>query len=214
MIIGERVLDRSIYYQYVVGVVYLLIGLFVYYRRVGAPRSVHFFVLCLASFVLSCFHYTGKLNAFDQAIYWGNVAAANPGANDVPALLPGISGAAKVAGARAGSACCSTYPVRLLLAVYVLVAKGMLRVAASPIDVNWFLDRVCAALLDAGLPGWARLVLALKTPHAEDPLVRRQLKYLRNGALLGIVPFTVIYAIPYCRGRPSGSLPEDGGAVA
>ena len=26
--------------------------------------------------------------------------------------------------------------------VYVLVAKGMLRVAASPMEVNWFLDRI------------------------------------------------------------------------
>ena len=75
VIVGESVLDRAVYYQYVVGIVYLLIGLFVYYRRVSAPRSVHFYVLCLTSFIFSCFHYTGKLNAFDQVIYWGNVAA-------------------------------------------------------------------------------------------------------------------------------------------
>ena len=75
VIVGEGVLDRSLYYQYAVGIAYLLIGLFVYYRRVSAPRSVHFYVLCLTSFVLSCFHFTGKLNVFDQVIYWGNVAA-------------------------------------------------------------------------------------------------------------------------------------------
>lgn len=75
VILAERTLDRSEYYQYIVGLVYLLIGLFVYYRRVGAPRSVHFYVLCLTSFVLSSFHFTGKLNAFDQVIYWGNIAA-------------------------------------------------------------------------------------------------------------------------------------------
>ena len=75
VLVGEGVLDRSLYYQYAVGIAYLLIGLFVYYRRVGASRSVHFYVLCLTSFILSCFHFTGKLNAFDQAIYWGNVVA-------------------------------------------------------------------------------------------------------------------------------------------
>ena len=54
VIVAEGVvLDRAVYYQYAVGIAYLLIGLFVYYRRVGAPRSVHFYVLCLASFVLS-----------------------------------------------------------------------------------------------------------------------------------------------------------------
>ena len=48
--------------------------------------------------------------------------------------------------------------------------------------------------------------MGLKTPHVDDPLVRRQLKYLRNGALLGVVPFTVIYAIPYVAGALPGHL--------
>ncbi len=199
--VGERVLDRSLYYQYAVGIVYLLIGLFVYYRRVGAPRSVHFYVLCLASFVLSCFHYTGKLNAFDEVIYWGNVAAEVL----VPTIflhfclvfperpawlkLPGVSSLFYVPGI-------------LLLATHVLLAKGMLRVAESPLEVNWFLDRLELLLLSVFyLAGTSALVM--KTPHAEDPLVRRQLKYMRNGALLGIVPFTFIYAVPYL----FGSLP-------
>ena len=55
--------------------VYLAIGLFVYFRRGSAPRALHFFLLCLASFVLSTFHYTGKLNNFDKVIYLGNVVA-------------------------------------------------------------------------------------------------------------------------------------------
>ena len=75
VIIGENIPDSTIYYQYAVGFLYLLIGLFVYYRRVNAPRAVHFFVLCLSSFILCCFHYTGKLNPFDMVIYWGNVLA-------------------------------------------------------------------------------------------------------------------------------------------
>src|SRR5205085_9425029 len=36
------------------------------------------------------------------------------------------------------------------------------------------------------------------------PLVRRQIKYLRNGALLGVLPFTVIYALPYLFGAIPG----------
>ena len=202
VLIGEGVLDRSLYYQYAVGIAYLLIGLFVYYRRVGAPRSVHFYVLCLTSFVLSCFHFTGKLNAFDEAIYWGNVAAGILAPTiffhfclvfpDRPTWLkkPGVSALFYVPGA-------------LLLAVYLLVAKGMLRVAASPVEVNWFLDRVWLLFLSVFyLAG--TVILAMKTPHADDPLVRRQLKYMRNGALLGIVPFTLIYAVPYLFGALPG----------
>ena len=90
-----------------------------------------------------------------------------------------------------------------MLTLYLLVAKGILRVTASPVEVNWFLDRVWLLFLSAFyLAG--TLVLALKTPHAEDPLVRRQLKYLRNGALLGVVPFTLIYAVPYLFGALPG----------
>ncbi|HUA20897.1 MAG TPA: ATP-binding protein [Bryobacteraceae bacterium] len=202
VIVGESLVDRSTYYQYAVGLVYLLIGLFVYYRRVGAPRSVHFFVLCLASFVLSTFHFTGKLNAFDQAIYWGNVAAGILAPTLFLHFCLVFPERPKWFSWRAAGALLYV-PGALLLVLYVLVAKGILRVAASPVDVNWLLDRVWLLFLcSLYLAGTA--VLVFKTPHAEDPLVRRQLKYLRNGALLGIVPFTVIYAIPYLVGALPG----------
>jgi signal transduction histidine kinase len=202
VIIGESVVDRSVYYQYAVGLVYLLIGLFVYYRRVGAPRSVHFYVLCLASFVLSCFHFTGKLNAFDQAIYWGNVAAGILAPTIFLHFCLNFPERPKWLSGR-GAGVLLYVPGALLLVVYVLVAKGMLRVTASPVEVNWFLDRIWLLFL-SGFYLAGTVVLAVKTPHAEDPLVRRQLKYLRNGALLGIVPFTLIYAVPYLVGALPG----------
>ncbi len=65
----------ALYWQYAVGMVYLGVGLFVFFRRGNAPRSLHFYTLCLASFILSAFHYTGKLNSFDKAMYYGNVLA-------------------------------------------------------------------------------------------------------------------------------------------
>ncbi len=202
VIVGEGVLDRSLYYQYAVGIAYLLIGLFVYYRRVGAPRSVHFYVLCLASFVLSCFHYTGKLNAFDEAMYWGNVAAGLLAPTiflHFCLVFPERPSWLK----RAGAGALLYIPAVTLLAIYVLIAKGMLRVAASPVEINWFEDRLGVLLLSAFyLAGTA--VLAMKTQHAEDPLVRRQLKYMRNGALLGVVPFTLISSVPYLFGALPG----------
>ncbi len=74
--VGESVPGGAIYYQYVVGLAYLAIGIFVYFRRGGAHKARHFYLLCLVSFVLcTSFHYTGKLNKFDKVIYWGNVAA-------------------------------------------------------------------------------------------------------------------------------------------
>src|SRR5260370_38546371 len=138
----------------------MLIGLFVYYRRVSAARSVPFYVLCLASFVFFCFHFTGKLNAFDQVIYFGNVAAGILAPTIFLHFCLVFPEHTKWF-VRRGSALLLYVPGLFLLSVYVLVAKGLLRVAASPIEVNWFLDRVwvlyiSAALLRARVAVWAR----------------------------------------------------------
>jgi len=202
VIIAERVPDRSLYYQYIVGIAYLLIGLFVYYRRVNAPRSVHFYVLALTSFILSCFHFTGKLNAFDQVIYWGNVVAGIA----APAIFLHfclVFPEPQKWIARRGRALLVYLPGAMLLTLYFLVAKGILRVAVSLMEVNWLLDRAWLLYLSACYLGGA-LALTLQKRHIEDQVVLRQLKYLRNGAIIGVLPFTLIYVIPYA---VLGSLP-------
>ena len=75
VIVGEAARGFAISWQYLVGLAYLAIGFFVYFRRGSAYKARHFYMFCLASFVFSCFHYTGKLNPFDQVIYWGNLMA-------------------------------------------------------------------------------------------------------------------------------------------
>ncbi len=61
--------------QRLIALIYLGIGLYVLFRRWTAPKSTHFYVFCLVSFVLYSFHYTGKLNTFDWIVFWGNVTA-------------------------------------------------------------------------------------------------------------------------------------------
>ncbi|HEX8893173.1 MAG TPA: PDZ domain-containing protein, partial [Terriglobales bacterium] len=68
--------DRSLYDGLrLIALVYLGIGLYVLLRRWTAPKSTHFYVFCLVSFVFYSFHYTGKLNEFDWIVYWANVVA-------------------------------------------------------------------------------------------------------------------------------------------
>ncbi len=62
-------------YLRLTALLYLFIGLFIFVKRWNAPRAVHFYIFCLASFVLYSFHYTGKLNSFDWIVYWSNVVA-------------------------------------------------------------------------------------------------------------------------------------------
>ena len=63
------------YFQLLVGVAYLAIGVFVFARRTMRPMVRHFYLFCLASFVLYCFSYTGSTTGFDRFIYWGDVWA-------------------------------------------------------------------------------------------------------------------------------------------
>src|SRR5216683_3220320 len=59
-----------------IALVYLCIGIYVLFRRWTAPKSTHFYVFCLVSFVLYSFKYTTEFDTFDWIIYWGNMAAA------------------------------------------------------------------------------------------------------------------------------------------
>src|SRR6185437_4979445 len=68
--------DRSInQWLRFIALVYLALGLYVLFRRWTAPKSTHFYVFCLVSFVLYSFKYTTELDTFDWFIYWGNIAA-------------------------------------------------------------------------------------------------------------------------------------------
>ena len=75
VIVGEAPRNPAVLFLYVIGTAYLLIGLFVYFRRGSAQKARHFYVLCLVSFVAFCFHNTGNLDFFDTIIYFGNVTA-------------------------------------------------------------------------------------------------------------------------------------------
>jgi hypothetical protein len=202
VIVGERVVDSAVYYQYVVGAAFLLIGLFVYFRRGNATHATHFFLFCLGSFVLSTFHFTGKLNNFDQVIYLGNVVAGCI----VPAIFLHFClvfpERPKWLRGR-GRAIVVYLPGLLLLTVYVLVMQGMLRVAAPLIQVEVFLDRVWLLYLSAFYLAGAA-ALSVEYRRAGDPVLRRQLTYMRNGAVLGILPFTVLYVLPYLVGSVPG----------
>jgi two-component system, NtrC family, sensor kinase len=190
--------DSALYYQYVVGAFYLGIGLFVYYRRTSAAKSRQFFLLCLASFGASCFHYSGYLNTFDEVMYWGNVAMhllapaifvhfcltfhAKPKFLERPGGLPLLY-----------------VPSAVLMAILAASATGFLNFSASLLEVRWLFDRVSLAF-EIVLYFVGAAALAVDFKHTEDPMMRRQLKYLRNGAFLGLLPFTLFYAAPYVFG--------------
>ncbi|HWD98185.1 MAG TPA: PAS domain S-box protein, partial [Bryobacteraceae bacterium] len=188
----------GISWQYLVGVVYLGIGFFIYLRRGSAHKARHFYVFCLVSFILSCFHYTGKLNAFDQVIYWGNVVAGWLS----PALFLHFCVTFPEARSwyRRWMAPLLYLPGAILLLVHIGFALGLLVTPGTSLIADRdALDRSWIGLWTAYyvLSG---VILAVAWRSAEDTVVRQQLKWLRNGVIFGIGPFALVNAIPYVIG--------------
>ena len=198
LIIGEAGRDSALYYQYAVAAVYVAIGLFVYVRRGNAPRSLHFFLLCLSSFILSAFHYSGKLNNFDKVIYVGNLVAGFLAPTLFLHFCCMFPEPQKWIRKR-GAALALYVPGAALLAVHSGFALGWLKTDAPLIEMRWLLDRIWLGFLCAMyLMGAA--VLAWQRHRADDAIIRKQLAWLHNGAIAGILPFTVLYALPYIAG--------------
>jgi hypothetical protein len=203
LIVGERPEEPTLYYQYLIGFAYLAIGLFVYFRRDTAEKAQHFYLLCLVSFILYTFHYTGKLNDFDRVIYWGNVAAGLLAPTiflHFSLIFPEPVRLVR----RRGVSALLYIPASVLLALYGAVASGTLRIGISPIELNWLLDRIWVPFLAAGYLLGA-IVLTLRYRKTDEPIVRHQLKWLRNGAVAGVVPYTAFYVIPYLMGAVPGT---------
>lgn len=197
VILSDSNKDRALYYQYGVGTAWLAIGLFLFFRRRRAPRSTHFYLLCLASFVLHTFHYTGKLNSFDLAIYLGNVVAGLM----APALF--LHFCMTFPEPRKGWGpwqVASVYlPALSLIALQLGVAMGAVRTALPLVEMRWLLDRAWLLLFSASFV-IGGLILHLNAHKSDDAITRQQLKWLRNGVLAGVIPFIALYAAPYIAG--------------
>lgn len=175
-----------------IALVYLSIGLYILFRRWTAPRSTHFYVFCLVSFVLYSFNYTGKFNTFDWAVYWGKILAE--------ALQPALflhfalafplekeSLERKKWLITAIYVPCAFLVVLQVFAIQFLSATELLKHRLDQIATVYlaFYYMLSAALL----------YFSYKT--ADNPLRRQQLKWLSRGALLSVIPFTCFNAIPF-----------------
>ncbi len=193
-------------YLEIVGLLYLIIGAFVFLRRWSAAKSLHFYLFCLVSFVLYCFSYTGKLNLFDSSVYWLNVAALllqpavflhfcltfpeKPGfVERRPYILPALYA-----------------PAAFLLAFHALVMAGAITLPFPMLSVRWLFDSVemghLAVYFTAGV-----FFLFRSYRRASVPLAKQQLKWVTRGTALAVVPFVVLYAVPYFLGM--GFIPAD-----
>src|ERR1700722_3751455 len=186
-------LDRSLEFGLrVIGLIYLLIGFYVLFRRWGAPRSMHFYLFCLVSFALYALKYTGKLDPLDWIVFWTNVVAE--------ALQPALFLHFAL-----------SFPEerfknlrrRWLLPLIYAPGAGMLGLWLWSITTReatkLLLDRLnqIATAYDAVFYVAAALLFLRSYSRATTPLLRQQLKWVTRGTLLAVLPFTFFYAVPY-----------------
>jgi two-component system, NtrC family, sensor kinase len=183
-----------------IALVYLSIGLYVLFRRWTAPRATHFYVFCLASFVLYSFNYTTKFNTFDWTIYWGRILAE--------ALQPALF-------LHFALAFPEDKPATRHHWIYSLIyLPGLAVIVLQVVAIRqWEATGLLAARLDQLAIGYlglyfvaAALVFFRNYVRQKNPLRRQQLKWLTRGTLLTVIPFTVLDVMPIVTGIPIPSV--------
>src|SRR5580704_3188373 len=196
--------DRSLNnWLRLIALIYLGIGIYVLLRRWTAPGSTHFYIFCLVSFIAYSFKYTGKLNEFDWTIYWSNIVGwllqpalflhfvlTFPEKRQVVKQHPGLLSLAYV-------------PGLILLARHILA----LQVAEASGQLRWNMDRQEMAY-GAMLFVLAAGVLWDSYRRASTTILRQQLKWVTRGTILAIVPYTLLYVLPYVFPHMLGWLPQ------
>ena len=179
-----------------IAMVYLCIGIYVLFRRWTAPKSVHFYVFCLASFVLYSFRYAGEPGIFDWIIYWGNLGAL--------ALQPALflHFAASFSDNFA-SQHRNRVARRILCGLFYVPGAFLIGLQYHAIRF-WAATGALQHRLDQIALGYvalyyviAAVVFRTRYRRAESALERQQLKWLTRGTLLAVTPFTLFNVIPY-----------------
>ena len=203
-------------YINLIGVVYLLVGFFVFFKQGGrAPFSLHFATLCLVAFVFHFYKPYGAYEDLDLAVSFLDDAAF---ALFAPVFLH----------------FCAIYPVRYRLSerrpwlVYLLYAPAAALIALTaffdftaalhnrwphaavysflyslylrlPEDFAARLSVAEVACLSVALVAGA-VILVRRFVKSESAIVRQQLKWVVWGSALAITPFTLLYAAGFVFG--------------
>ena len=185
-----------------VGIFTLLVGAAVRTRRPFDQATLHFFWLAVAFFGTFTFSFTGRFDRVDWFFYWADVVALLM----VPPLFLHFT---LVFPERPHSAGYTALLARWVPAIYLPAAVlGLTRIVAllrASVDPDYFV-RVIAfvdtlelvhltAFLAAGL-----LVLVRALRRVRSVTSRRQLRWIVWGTALGVLPFAIIYTLPFALG--------------
>src|SRR5688572_8829035 len=220
----QRTLTARDLYLNLIGVVYLLVGLFVFFKQGGrAPFALHFATLCVVAFVFHFYKPYGAFEDLDLAVYFLDNAAL---ALFAPVLVH----------------FCAIYPVRYRLSerrprlVHLLYAPSAALIAlmaffaftpalrnrwpgaaipellfsaylALPEDFPARISLAGTVFFTAALIAGS-FILVRRFVKSESAIVRQQLKWVVWGSALAVTPFTLLYGAGYLFGVGEGFLSE------
>jgi two-component system NtrC family sensor kinase len=173
---------------------HLGIGAFVLLRGGSLSRAFHFYLICLAAFVLYLFSYTPKWGGLDQCVYALSVAAILL----LPAMFMHFCLRFPVDPKPEHTRAPLLYaPLAVLGIGHLLWITGHLAGAGLPRDARaaFIIDRVqlvyfCASMLAGGI------LLLRRKLASRDLTTRQQMKWVSSGTLAGVMPFSLIYVLP------------------
>ena len=190
-----------------IGVFTLLIGTSVRLRRPDNQATLHFFWLTVAFFGVFAFSFSGRLDRLDWVFYWADAVS-------MLLLAPLFMHFALVFPARSPSSARRRLGTAVLAPVYfpaLALAAAEIAVLAGPgagprftgaVELVWQLE--IAYLAACAVGGLVIMIRALR--RAPSVTARLQLRWVLSGAVLGGLPFTLGYAVPWALGFDSDWL--------
>ncbi|HUK92067.1 MAG TPA: PAS domain S-box protein, partial [Blastocatellia bacterium] len=184
-------------YLAIVGLVYLVIGLFVLFKQSKADLTYHFFAWFLASFVVYFYESIKTLRGLDKSVYFLDAAAF--------AILPPLflhfcmrfPSRIKLKGVARLMACLLYAPSAVLIVMEALftymptvLPSGKLLEIREGLDKAELLQLAIYFVLGSGL-------LVISFVKARTPVLRQQLKWIIWGLGLSGAPFVALYVIPF-----------------
>ena len=198
---AQRLVRRRLYLE-IIGIYFLVVGAFVLIKRFRAAPVMHFYYVCLISFVLFAYSYTGRLDALDWTVFWLDTAAS--------VFLPPLF-----------LHFCLEFPKRnlfrghrrLLLLLYLpgaallvtwaALVYGIFDQVASPLQVRQILetsgDFHFGVYFVASAIALFWIYRTVRTPD-----LRQQMKWVTRGVALGTLPYFLLQSLP----RAAGFIPE------
>lgn len=179
-----------------IGLVYLIIGLYVLIRQGRSPYTRHFYVICLAAFIVHFYSFTEQLDRLDWIVFLADNAALTllaPLFLHFAALFPIKQ---HIVESRRGVTAVLYVPAMIMLGLEALLVTHWRPTADVALRLRMGLDSAeVIQFILCFLIGGALLVRTFT--RAESPILRQQMKWVIWGLGVSIVPFTAYQVYSY-----------------